>query len=205
MNKGFYISLREDIMNLNGLISNSEGVAWYHDNSKRNYSTKWDIMALLFKYQQIADKNGFKTILRHFDCGSMNHPKSDEFPHSDIYGNPVEFKKDKKYYDIFGGYEGMKCPCSKTNGYTMHGFHVYGQIECNDISESDGMCLKKIFEIIYEAKELSGDKRPRAAIREQMLLLILNLNDLILPQTVEKYIESISAKAVANDCEQKSC
>ncbi|CAA6606111.1 hypothetical protein MTBLM1_80027 [Rhodospirillaceae bacterium LM-1] len=199
MLKDIIVSLRSELIEMNGLINNSEQFQWYRDDSKTNFSINFDIWRLLYKYSKVAGDFGFRVFIRHHSCGNKNHY---DYPHTDLTGTNIPFDPHKKSYDIYMSYEHkikFKCPCSENNDYSAHNFFVLAQIENNELSEQDCRIFATLFSGLFNAIELSDTKRPRAAVREQILLLIMSLNDMILPQTVDEYIESFIHKDVSND------
>jgi len=84
------------------------------------------------------------------------------------------------------------CPCSGAREPVKH--HVIHDVLWAS-SADKAVCatLLRSFQALYSALECARDNHPRAAIREQLLLAVLVLNDALLPMPMEQYVNSLGS------------
>jgi hypothetical protein len=192
----YYASLRAEILEVITGVENSE-LNLFWDDTTPNYVTKGELEEIYKKYLAEAKKFGLYVVTRHCDCPNPNHPG---YSISNNYGLEITYRDE--YYVWSGGqmYQGPRrcvCPCSPKNKQSQH--HVIDDV-IYDKSSDQELC-KKIEGILYDvvkAIDCAGDKKPRSAIRENLLRAVLRLNDQLLPEPMDLFIEN-SLKPIHNE------
>ncbi|MFJ3413739.1 hypothetical protein [Pseudomonas protegens] len=183
----FYSELREETLKLISGVKNSNGYySW--DNTTPNYTLKFYIERLLNQYILLAREVGVYVVTRYAGC---SNPKHHDYPTQNRYGLSIEYQ-DKKYFwpgsQLYQGKRLSVCPCSPENtqgeNYVIDDF-VY-RLEA-DAKICDR--IVEIFEDFSHAIDRCGDNKSRSGIREYLLRALLRINDSVLPQTVNEYIE----------------
>lgn len=189
----YYVALRSEIVEIiTGVENSAHSLFW--DNTTPNSVTKNRLQKLFTKYLTDAREFGLLVAIRHCDCSNRFH---NEYPTSNSYGLNIPYRS--AGYVWHGGqfYQGSRlcvCPCSRGNKPTEHHLIediIYEQHSNLDICSRLELILCDIFESINSA----GDKKPRSAIREYLLRAVFRINDELLPESMEKYIQNRSAQA----------
>lgn len=188
----FYLSVRDDLLFQISGVKNSNGILTWDDTTP-NYIIKNRLSALLDSYVLRLSALGMFMVTRYCSCTNSAH---NNYIVSDGYGLDVSYR-DARYtwsdHQLFQGNRNAICPCSPTNKLG----------ECYVIDEfiySDASFLersKRIFEILEDvsiAVSRANDNRSRSGIRESLLRALLRVNDAILPQSVDDYVEGIKLK-----------
>jgi len=181
----YYISLRSELLSTITGIKNS-GFSLYWDNTTPNHTTRRKILSIYKKYLELASEYGLYMVTRHCECEKQKH---DDYIISNEYGLDITYQDHRYVWEgqMFQGTKTCKCPCSQSNSYS----------DCyiiEDIIYDKNKCFStcnKIYLIlsdIYKATEKSKDNKPRSAVREYLLRAILQLNDEIMPYSVDEYI-----------------
>lgn len=184
----YYASLRADILEVITGVEDS-GVDLYWDDTTPNYVTKGKLGEIYKKYLAEAEKFGLYVVTRHCDCPNSNHSG---YSMSNIYGLEVTYRDE--HYVWSGGqmYQGPRscvCPCSLKNKKSQH--HVIDDV-IYDKSSDQELC-ENIEGILYDvivAMDCAGDNKPRSAIRENLLRAVIRLNDQLLPEPMDIFIEN---------------
>lgn len=187
----FYVSLRKDILRTITGVENS-GYSLFWDDSTPNWITKNKLESLLDKYLLRAQSFGIYIVTRHCDCPNFRH--GDDYYITNTFGLDIKYRDECFTWNggqLFQGSRKCTCPCSKRNKETEH--HVIDDIIYKNDANFD-VCknLEDIILDINSAIECSSDRKPRSAIREHLLRAVININDQLLPEPMDKYIENAS-------------
>lgn len=194
----FCISFRKEIIEIISGVKNSSSSLWW-DDTQPNYFTKTKISSLVDLYIKKAGAFGVYVITRHHECSNKTRT------YHCVYENPYNFSidlNDSKYTMpgdvLFYGNRFCRCPCTNTNKPAMH---LVSEVVFLDKNEDTERCsrLAKIINDVCKARNNSESKMPRSGIREYLLRAIINLNDEILPQSVDEYIASIRRPQDSHD------
>lgn len=183
----YYTSLRSEILEVITGVENSGGSLFW-DETTPNIVTKHKLIDLYAEYLSKAKAFGLYVVTRHCDCPN---PKHGFYPVSNQYGLQIEYQDSNYVWNRGQMYQGQRnciCPCSATNKISQH--HVIDDV-IYDKNANENLC-KKLEDILYdvvEAIDCAGDNRPRSAIRENLLRAILRINDQLLPEPMDSYIQ----------------
>ena len=195
----YCISLRKKIVVLVTGIHNA-GFSLYWDNTTPNHITKRKLQRVYDQYFELAAEFGIFLVTRHTNCSYKNHELADAhfgYMCSNKYNKNISYRDPEYIWDGAQMYQGSRvciCPCSPEKEPKEH-WIIEDIIYSKDADLTKARSLYSILSDIYCAIEQSGDKQPRSGIREYLLRAILQLNDMILPTTVEDYIESTAHKS----------
>lgn len=185
----YYVSLRADILRV---ITGVENAGWslFWDDTSANRVTKRKLEDIYSRYLNAARGFGLFVVTRHCNCSNRRH---EGYPVSNEYGLPIKYQ-DPDYVwrggQMFQGNRCCVCPCSIKNGVSEH--HVIDDVIYD--KNADQVVCGRLESILYDlvhAIGCSGDKMPRSAIRENLLRAVLKINDQILPEPMDTYIEKI--------------
>tara|TARA_R110001583_G_scaffold64390_1_gene187054 strand:- start:876 stop:1490 length:615 start_codon:yes stop_codon:yes gene_type:complete len=197
----YYASLRAEILKIVTGVENS-GWSLFWDESTPNYVTKRKLEDLYKKYLKNAEDFGLYVVTRHCDCPN---PKHTDYPVSNDHGLSIIYG-DKNYIwnggQMYQGPRSCVCPCSSKNKQSQH--YVVDDV-IYEKSANQELC-KKLEDILYdviEATDSAGDKKPRSAIRENLLRAVLRINDQLLPEPMDVYIEN-KLKSMHNKALQRT-
>ena len=182
----YLINLRRELIKQIGVIEDSRHSLWWDDTTS-NYTTRGYLSDILQRYTDLAATHGILIVTRHCDCPNKRHP---EYPTSNQYGYSIPYRSEKFVWEGDQLYQGKRfctCPCSTRNTPSDH--HVIDDF----VFEKDAdliFCrqLSNVLSDVRRAMDSSANKKPRSGIREYLLRALLNLNDAILPQTIDEYI-----------------
>ncbi|MDN2702010.1 hypothetical protein O0881_08390 [Janthinobacterium sp. SUN100] len=183
----YYVALRGDILRIvTGVENSAHSLFW--DNTTPNSITKGRLERLHEKYLVAAREFGLFMVTRHCDCPNPNHAT---YPTSNRYGLDISYRSRGYIWgggQFFQGARSCICPCSNKNKVTEH--HVIDEIIYDENADVD-VCkgLETILGDIFYSIDCAGDKKPRAAIREYLLRAVLRINDELLPESMDAYIE----------------
>ena len=189
----YYANLRSEIIEvLSGVKNANCNIGW--DNTTPNFLIRRALREIHNKYLKLATDNfGIYVVTRHSDCNQKNHYKIDDgYPTSNNYGLDIKYINSKYIWTGIQIYQGDRiciCPCTNNNTKSNHWVIdelVYDPEVRPDIKKE---IIADILEDIYIAQECSGDKQPRASIREYLLRAIIKINDQILPIPVDEFIK----------------
>lgn len=184
----YYASLRSEILEVITGVENS-GWSLFWDDTTPNYVTKRKLEKLYKKYLGIARSFGLYVVTRHCDCPN---PKHSDYPVSNNYGLEISYRDENFVWNGGQMYQGPRnciCPCSPKNKESQH--HVIDDV-IYEMSANQELCkeLEGILIDVVEAIDCAGDKKPRSAIRENLLCAVLRINDQLLPEKMDVYIEN---------------
>lgn len=188
----FYAGIRKEILERISGVANSNGyISW--DNTTPNYVTKSRLESLHSKYFDLAKQFGVYVVTRYSSC---SNPKHEGYPTEDRYGLRITYRDPRFIWDGDQLYQGDRystCPCRSGNTPSQN--HVIDDV-IFAIGADIETCrrIASILEDVSEAIDAADDKKPRSGIREHLLRSILRLNDALLPQQMDEYIESILAR-----------
>lgn len=203
--KAYFAALRSKLVAQVGEIKNSNGY-WSWDNTEPNWVIKRHLQEIRADLLESIEKFGLFIMTRHCDCENKKHRYCFSSTHSVEIETPYDergsFKTGFTWGKEFNGfiwtgdqlYQGKRycvCPCSSKNSPTDH--HVIDDIVIR--SDSDISCCDLLTDVLIglsSAIVKAGDKRPRSAIREDLLMLILQINDFLLPEPMEQYAKAIA-------------
>jgi hypothetical protein len=186
----YYVTLRSDILEIvTGVENSAHSLFW--DNTTPNYVTKNCLKRLFSKYLATAKTFGLLVVLRHCDCPNPSHG---EYPTNNSYGLHIPYQSAGYVWNRGQFYQGSRlcvCPCSKGNKATEH--NVIEDIVYDQCADPE-ICgrLELILSDIFESIDSAGDNKPRSAIREYLLRAVLRINDELLPEPMDKYIQDHS-------------
>ena len=189
-----FISLRKDILSNIGEIRNSWG--YFYDVTTPNSSIRRDLQNLFEKYLSEFKQYGFHIVHKHYDCGSPHHDNEENEEHGFRYNDEDSeiLRLEGVSYQHIDQFDQKKeqciCPCSAQNSITNHTVIKEIYIE-NDANRKTCEAIQKILGNLNYAISKTGDKQPRSAIRENLLLAILNINDFLLPKPIDEYISEL--------------
>lgn len=190
----FYASLRADILGvITGVQNSDESLFW--DQTTPNWVTNSDLEELYRKYLSRAKSYGFYVVTRHCECENPDH---DDYPITDNYGLGITYQDERFIWPGNQMYQGPrveKCPCAEGNPVENH-WVIDDVIFDRDADQEKCNRLGRILSDLHEAMECAGDKRPRSAIREYLLRAVIRINDELLPEPMDSYIESRLSKTV---------
>lgn len=187
----YYASLRADILEIITGVENS-GWSLFWDETTPNYITKANLETLYKKYLKGAREFGLYVVTRHCDCPNPKHHDCQEgYPVQNDYGLTITYRDERYVWNGGQMYQGARncvCPCSPKNKISQH--HVIDDIIYEKSADLE-LCktLEGILYDVVEAIECAEDKKPRSAIRENLLRAVLRINDCLLPEPMDLYIE----------------
>lgn len=198
-----YADLRKEII---GVIGRIEDAKWgLHWENWDNATTRSKLHRIKSNFLKRCEQNGIFVVKGHEYCGSPTHKR-----HADEHGYVMEKIGDKAItYSDKSYHRGRvmarsssysTCPCSQSGNRKEHYVSEFLVWEL-DADEELRRTLYDVFEEVYLAIESSGNKQPRSAIREHLLMAILRLNDAILPVPMQKYIDTELLKLQSDTCE----
>lgn len=183
----FCAKLRAEILEIVTGVENSGGSLFW-DNTTTNYETKRKLLVLYDKYLWEAKEFGLYVVTRHYTCPNSKHSGE---PVSNAYGLPITYIDDNYVWkggQIYQGERRCVCPCSPKNRQSEH--LVTDDIIYDKTADQE-LCknLEGVLDDVVLAINCAGDKKPRSAIRENLLRAVLRLNDQLLPEPMDIYIE----------------
>ncbi|WP_439601859.1 hypothetical protein [Devosia sp.] len=199
----YLVGLRQELLTATTGIQNA-GFSLYWDNTTSNSSTRRRLVAILERHIHDARKFGFLVVTRHTDCGRRGHNRSaDQYGYitTNAYGLDIPYRDSSFEWGDFL-YQGKRwdsCPCTKGGDIVEH--HVIDDVvfERNAILAN----CKTIYHVLSDlqsAIDAAGDKQPRSGIREYLLRAIIQLNDAVLPSTVDEHIRAqVSAQQASTN------
>lgn len=185
----FYVSLRKELLEQISGVNDAYMWSAWNDKSP-NWLTKKNISILFEKYLDIAKSYGIYTITRHSSCGNSLHKK--HYYISNEAGLKLDYPSEKYELggpQLFQGEKNTICPCSNIS--TTHHI-IIDVVYFKNSRINDPKKLCEIFSHIHDAIDSCSDRKPRAAIRENLLAAVLKINDQLLPQSVDQYIKHIT-------------
>lgn len=183
----YFLDLRSEILEIiSGVKNSGGGIQW--DDSTPNYIIKGRLENLLRNHLKGAREFGIYIVTRHSNC---QNPKHVDYPTSNTYGLNIPHKGAGYFWGKGQLYQGNRfeiCPCSSDNAPTMH--WVIDDIVFEEMADHD-LCkrLEEILNDISQAIDAAHDKRSRSGIREHLLRALLLINDQLLPESMDVYIE----------------
>lgn len=190
----YLVALRRDVLVAVGGIANAESyLPW--DNTTPNSTTRLLLQRILRHAIRDASAFGVYVVTRHTGCERRGHYKVADahgYVWSDPYGLNVEWEDSRFVWEggqLFQGARYELCPCSKKGEPLKH--HVIDDVIYSP--DADLSLCRTIYDVlsdIQSAIDEAGDKKPRSGIREYLLRAILQLNDAIMPVTVEEHIKA---------------
>jgi hypothetical protein len=193
----YLVALRQDLLAAISGISNADAYLWW-DNTTPNSTTRLLLQKILRSAVLDASAFGIYVVTRHWNCGRRGHYKASDAQGnvwSDPYGLNVEWQDPRFVWAgdyLFQGMRCERCPCSK-KGQPLNHDVIDDFIYSPDTDPSLYRTISGILSDVQSAIEEARDKKPRSGIREYLLRAILQLNDAIMPVTVEAHIKAQSA------------
>ncbi len=116
------------------------------------------------------------------------------YPLSETHGMKLKYRDPQSDYQwsgeiLFYGEKICICPCRKNNLPTEH-LVIEDLIYKKTANVAECTDLISILKDLQWAIDAAGDRKPRSAIREQLLKAILKINDKLLPKPMAQYLES---------------
>lgn len=184
----YYSDLRVEILEVVTGVENSSGSSFFWDDTTPNWATKNNLEKLYKKYLASASKHGLYVVTRHCDCPNPNHS---EYPISNNYSLEVDYRDGEYIWNGGQMYQGSRhciCPCSPENNSTTH--HVIDDVVYSKNANQE-LC-SKLEDVLFDINEsitCAGDKKSRSSIRENLLRAVLKINDQLLPEPMDAYIQ----------------
>lgn len=139
----------------------------------------------------VAKHFGVYVVTRHSSCPNKQHNKNFDYPTSNNFGLDIKYG-DPRYkwtmYQLFQGERYCSCACSDMNKPTNHWVIDDFVYDKEMVRNFDADKLINILSDIVEAIDSAGEKRPRSAIREWLLRAVLNINDELLPISMDDFV-----------------
>ncbi|MGR5150217.1 hypothetical protein ACQKP8_27205 [Photobacterium alginatilyticum] len=194
---GFYVTLRKEILEVITGTDDAEGSLFWDDTTP-NWITKKKLESIFKRnFEIISKKLGVYIVTRHFPNDCENEAKhGDGFPETNKYG--LEITPDKYTWTNYHPRDEddfCKCPCDLNNRLSYHRVMDTIVYESSREHNFDIEELLGILGDILIAIDCSEDRRPRSAIRENLLCAVIRINDQLLPQSMEEYIKQNSIKS----------
>lgn len=190
----YFVSLRQELLTATTGIQNA-GFSLYWDNTTPNSSTRRQLSAVLQRHISEARKFGLLVLTRHTDCGRRGHnKKADQFGYltSNAYGMDIPYRDPRFEWgdQLFQGSRCEPCPCSSNAELVEH--HVIDDVVFFEKEANLPTCeiIYSVLSDLQSAIDAAGDKQPRSGIREYLLRAIIQLNDAVLPATVDEQIKA---------------
>lgn len=180
--------LRREILEVVGAVEDaSGGMGW--DTTRTNSSTRIALKRLLENHLQLGEKFGIYVVTRHCSCHNQTHKG-----HVVSKGrHGIKNINDQTFIwtgdQLFQGDRYSICPCSSSAKPTKHWVIDEIVVRKHGATKRHRIFVNAIGDV-QQAIDNAGDNMPRSAIREYLLRAVLQLNDGILPQTVEECIAS---------------
>jgi hypothetical protein len=187
----YYASLRAEILEIVTGVENS-GWSLFWDETTPNSVTKGKLENLYKKYLSEAKYYGLYVVTRHCYCSNPKHfDHQNGYPVQNDYGLTLIYRDEGYIWSGGQMYQGPRncvCPCSPKNKMSQHSVIDDVIYEKNADQE---LCknLEGILYDVVEAIDCAGDKKPRSAIRENLLRAVLRINDQLLPEPMDLYIK----------------
>ena len=187
----FYVSLREELLSVLTEIEDASQ-SLYLDNTTSNFQIKRKLNSLIDAYLIKAEKYGLYIVTTHFDCENDKH---EGIFISNNSGVNINFLDEDYMWEttcqISQSLQNCVCPCSgvKSEHWVAKDL-IY--------KKNNKICheLNSVFGSICEANLYAGDKRPRSAIREKLLITLLKINDQLLPEPIDVFIKKQQNKNI---------
>ena len=184
----YYSDLRAEILEVVTGVENSSGSCFFWDDTTPNWATKNKLEKLYKKCLAGATKYGLYVVTRHCDCPN---PKHTEYPVSNNNSLKVKYRDGNYIWNGGQMYQGPRlcvCLCSTENNSTNH--HVIDDVIYSKNANQE-LCskLKEVLSDINESIAYAGAKKSRSAIRENLLRAVLRINDQLLPEPMDLYIQ----------------
>ena len=195
------IALRRDILDVIGTVEDANGSFLNWDTTRPNSTTRFLLSRLLEKHLLLGERFGIYIVTRHCSCPNTAH--NDYLISKGRHG--IRQMGDSSFtwtgLQLFQGDRLCTCPCSSQAKPTKHWVIDEFVIRKHGTTKRHSILVNAICDL-HQAIENSGDNKTRSAIREYLLRAVLQLNDGILPQTVDEYVASrslASGKKVKKD------
>jgi hypothetical protein len=182
----YLVGLRQEVIGQIGGIENARPSLWW-DDTMSNSSTRRALSEMLERNIALVAHYGILLVTRHCDCPNKRHP---EYPTNNRYGLSIPYRSDQFIWEEDQLYQGKRfctCPCSAQNSPSDH--NVIDDIVFR--RDSDLVFCRQVTSVLWDisrAVAKSENKKPRSGIREHLLRALLTINDAIMPQGVDDYI-----------------
>ena len=192
------VGLRTQLLTILGGVKNSSGFNW--DTTKNNLVIRSEVEKVLKQHLKGFERVGVYVFERYSDCGRASCASlsgADGYFWKSVEGKVIPYPNNKLvFYEVLESYElTYKCPCF-TNNRKKKGNIIKEVVlgRAGDVATTQ--LLGDVVSGLYAAVLIAKSNKPRSAIREKLLLTILTINDLILPMTVDDYIELKGMKSI---------
>jgi hypothetical protein len=188
----FFCDLRSSILEAMTGVKNASGYGW--DTTRPNYLIKSRLQGVYDSFLPRAAEFGFHIVRRHSECGEPGHETDDNFGYvmENLDGQPLHFGKMREDGAQFiwkgpieQGDVNISCPCTMSAEPREHYvlYDIFLDTKKNVVVYE---AIEQTYNKLSSAINHASDKRPRSAIREQLLEAILRLNDAILDEPMSK-------------------
>ncbi|ELB2780038.1 hypothetical protein [Vibrio parahaemolyticus] len=189
----FYVTLRKQIIEVITGTDDAEGSLFWDDTTP-NWLTKQKLQDIYNHHFGVISKDlGVYVVERHFIDNCPNDElHGDWFPEIDNAGIGITHDNDDYTWTHIHPFEGEKwchCPCHPNNSET---YHRVMETVVYDNTRDHNFDLEELLNILGEilvAIDCAEDRRPRSAIRENLLCAVIRINDQLLPQKMDDYIK----------------
>lgn len=188
----YFVGLRQELLTATTGIQDA-GFSLYWDDTTPNSVTRRRLTGILQRRVSEARKFGLLVVTRHTDCERRGHYRNADqhgYLTTNAYGMDIPYRDQRFEWGdfLFQGKRWEPCPCSKKGEAVEH--HVIDDVVYE--KAGDIAACKTIYNVLSDLQssiDAAGDKQPRSGIREYLLRAIIQLNDAVLPATVDAHIQ----------------
>lgn len=200
---GIAVWLRQQVMDMISGVQDASDVMW--DDTSPNWMTERGLDKLSGQLMQKLRFLGGMRIFEHAPCGHPEHERlakasgiSDGYwrlaledgrtnAHEFVEGKLIvdSIQMDRDDFEIAGNVSTCPCRPKRPDDHAVAVYYAW--------PDRNGTRMRELFaclRIIDRAKELSGPRLRRSAVREQLLKVVIILNDAIVPVSIADHISS---------------
>jgi hypothetical protein len=182
------IELRRNTLSVICGVENANGTfSW--DTTTPNSTTRAQLRDLLQQTLSAAETFGIYRVVQHLSCGLVAHDGNviEQGPHGVREFNDGAFKWSGCL--LYQGDRTSSCPCTAGIKPTKHSVIDELVVRRQGATAQHERLVEALCDF-QQAIDKAGNKKARSAIREHLLRAVINLNDGILPKSVDDYIAS---------------
>jgi hypothetical protein len=181
------VDLRYRVLHAIRGAKNANGALCW-DTTTPNSTTHARLQDLLEQTLSAAERVGIYRVTRH-SCGAIEHNGYviEQGPHGIREFDDGAFNWSSHL--LYQGDRTSPCPCTPGAKPTKHSVIDELVVRRQGATAQHERLVNALWDI-QQAIDRAGTKKTRSAIREHLLRAVMNLNDGILPQSVDDYIAS---------------
>lgn len=185
----YLLDLREELSTI--VLRVEDSSSWadvFFQPTDSNLYTKYRLQSLYDKYLSLAQSFGIVKVTRHVSCPNPSHI---EYITSNEYGLDIP-NQDPKYSWHMRQQQDTrvcKCPCSDKNQPTRH--KVIDELIYPIDKELNCERVLSVIDEIRKAVEASGSGRPRAGVREHLLLAMMKIDNCLIPGGTARFLSQL--------------